>query len=84
MEEYCELSAGVRKAGIEAIQPGRVIRGFGPEEEFVPFVVFAGSRGADAREGLVEQLCIGDVVDFHPAPLGIGRCSIRRSGRSAV
>ena len=48
----------------------RIIGGFDSEEEFVPFVMFAGRRGSAAREGLFEQLWIGDLVSFHPAPVG--------------
>lgn len=33
-------------------------------------MVFAGTGGAAAGEGLVEQLRIGDLVGFHPAPVG--------------
>jgi len=43
---------------------------FDSEEEFVPLVMFAGRRGAAAGEGLVEQLCTGDMIDLHPPPIG--------------
>ena len=66
----CVLSAKVRKAWTGDDSAGCIVARFDPEEQLVPFVMFAGGRGATAGKGLVEQLCIGDLVGFHPAPVG--------------
>ena len=39
----------------------RILGRFDSEEEFVPFVVFAGTGGAAAAKGLVKQLCASEI-----------------------
>ena len=57
---------GIRPYGYAEQLPARRLHA---DEELVPLVVFAGWCGAPTGEGLVEQLDIGDQVQFHPAPV---------------
>ena len=66
------LTAKVRKARTRDGSARRIVAGFDSEKEFVPFVMFARGGRATAGKGLVEQLCIGDMVGLHPAPVGEG------------
>ena len=43
---------------------------FDPDEEHVPLDMFAGGRGASAREGLVQQFEISDLIDLRQKPVG--------------
>lgn len=41
-----------------------------PDEDLIPFVMFAGGGWPAAGEGLVENLETANLVNFHPAPIG--------------
>ena len=47
-----------------------IARWFDPDEQHVPFDMFAGGCGASAREGLIEQYKIGYLIDLRQKPVG--------------
>jgi hypothetical protein len=40
------------------------------DEEHIPFDMFAGGGGASARESLVQQHEVGDLIDLSQQPVG--------------
>ena len=42
------------------------------DEEHIPFDVFTGCRRASAREGLVHEFEVSDLVDLRQEPVGKG------------
>ena len=47
-----------------------VLGWFDADEEYIPFDVFTGCRRASAREGLVHQFEVSDLVDLRQEPVG--------------
>ena len=43
---------------------------FDPDEQDVPFDMFAGGCGAPTREGLIKQYKIGYLIDLRQKPVG--------------
>ena len=57
-------------AGLVGTSPQVVAGWFDPDEEHVPLDMFAGGRGASAREGLIQQFKIGHLIDLRQQPAG--------------
>jgi len=55
-----------------------VSSGFDADEEHIPFDVFAGGRGASAREGPIQQDEVGYFIDLRQEP--VGKRTTARSG----
>ena len=76
----CELPVRLRKAvwwwapangaDLCGASPQVIVGWFDPDEENVPFDMFAGGGGASAREGLIQQDEIGHLVDLRQKPVG--------------